>query len=503
MGLDDFLAVDGQQIRFRDCLGLPSVRYMTIPLQDGGDLDMQLVKMLRDYKSGRHHQAFKRLILAKKDLGLNHGLRLVDQTDRLTETTAPLLIFELLFYMTGNEAPNNDTLWRYIDTISCFGPDDAICHGAIYNMLMVLALRKPDLVMARRLCIEADTAYARGKSDYLRGYMHLHMAFVMVAESDLAGASTAVDQATALFASIPDATSERAAVEVTRLWIGVERDGRIPPLASLLPLRDELSSGALWPEGFLALAVLVVRAASIEDGANVLRHLGELEATIRIRGMTQVLPAMQLLREDHRRRLAGNQTPAKDCLRLTDEQLIMLLPDTQMLLTSWGAEAETASFSFGRLELARNLLAGRRLLNAGHFDQAAPLLLAAIERLRLENWGWLARCERDLITQFCHECLARKRFVAPARDIRDVFLPQIRQSAVLRPVEFTSAEFGLLQRLAQPRSNKLLARDMGVTEAAVKFHLSNIYRKMGVHNRTDAVVKAQEKGWISDGHLGL
>ena len=180
-----------------------------------------------------------------------------------------------------------------------------------------------------------------------------------------------------------------------------------------------------------------------------------------------------------------------------------MLPDTQMLLTSWGAEAETASFSFGRLELARNLLAGRRLLNAGHFDQAAPLLLAAIERLRLENWGWLARCERDLITQLCHECLARKRFVAPARDIRDVFLPQIQQSAVLRPVEFTSAEFGLLQRLAQPRRNKLLARDMGVTEAAVKFHLSNIYRKMGVHNRTDAVVKAQEKGWISDGHLGL
>ena len=503
MGSGNISASDDQGIRFRDCLGLPSARYMTLALQEGGDLDSQMVKMLREYKSGRHHQAFKRLILAKKDLGLDPGQRLVDQMDRLTETSAPLLIFELLFFMTGNEVPINDTLWRYIDTISCFDPDDAICHGAIYNMLIVLALRKPDLAMARRFCIEADTAYARCNSDYLRGFVQLHMAFVMVADSDLDGASLATSRAAAFFDTIPDVAGELAAVEVTRLWIGVERDGLVPPLAQLLPLRDELSSGALWPEAFLALAVLVVRAASVEDGANVLRHLGELESTIRIRGMTHVLPAMQLLREDHRRRLTGVQTLAKDHLGLPEDQLIMLLPDTQMLLTNRGTEAEATSLSFGRLELTRNLLTGGRLLKAGKFDQAAPILLASIERIRKVGWGWLARSERDLISRFCQECLARKRFVGPARDIRDTLLPQTQRAAVPRPAEFTATEFGLLQQLVQPRGNKLLAREMGVTEAAIKFHLSNIYRKMGVHSRSDAVVRAQEKGWISDGHLGL
>ena len=216
---------------------MPPSRYVTQALDDGGDLDTQLVKMLREYKTGRHHQAYKRLILVKKNLGFDPGQRLVDQTDLLTEISAPLLIFELLFFMIGNDMPINETLWRYIDTISCFDPDDTICHGAIYNMLIVLALRKTDLAMARRLCDEADAAYAQCGSDYLRGFVHLHLAFVMVADGNLAEAMAATDRAAAFFGPISEAQGERSAVEVTRLWVTVEREGRLPTLAQLLPLR--------------------------------------------------------------------------------------------------------------------------------------------------------------------------------------------------------------------------------------------------------------------------
>ena len=244
-------------------------------------------------------------------------------------------------------------------------------------------------------------------------------------------------------------------------------------------------------------------AARVEDEANVLRHLEEMELTIRIRGMTQVLPAMQLLREDHRRRTTGNQTTPKVNLGLSDEQLIMLLPDAQMLLTNWGAEVGRVPLAFERLLVTRDLLAGQRALRVGQFDQAAPVLLAAIERIRRTGWGWLAQSEHETIALFCQECLARRRFVSPAREIRDGHLSRSRNSVDARPVGYTSAEFGLLLRLAEPRGNKLLAREMGVTEATVKFHLRNIYRKMGVHRRSDAVNKARDAGWIVTDHARL
>ena len=137
---------------------MPPGRYLPLPIEEGGDLDTQMVKILRDYKTGRHQQAHKRLTLVKKELGLDPGLKLIQQMDRLSEAQAPLLIFELLFFLTGHEAPGAETLWSYVDTISCFDPDDAICHGAIYNSLILFALRQSDTATAEQLCIQADAA---------------------------------------------------------------------------------------------------------------------------------------------------------------------------------------------------------------------------------------------------------------------------------------------------------------------------------------------------------
>ena len=39
---------------------------------------------------------------------------------------------------------------------------------------------------------------------------------------------------------------------------------------------------------------------------------------------------------------------------------------------------------------------------------------------------------------------------------------------------------------AEGNTNGRIARELWVTEQTVKFHLSNIYRKLGVANRTEA-----------------
>jgi DNA-binding CsgD family transcriptional regulator len=50
--------------------------------------------------------------------------------------------------------------------------------------------------------------------------------------------------------------------------------------------------------------------------------------------------------------------------------------------------------------------------------------------------------------------------------------------------------------VAEGHSNAQLARMLWVTEQTVKFHLSNIYRKLEVSNRTEASRWAQLNGLL-------
>jgi DNA-binding NarL/FixJ family response regulator len=53
-------------------------------------------------------------------------------------------------------------------------------------------------------------------------------------------------------------------------------------------------------------------------------------------------------------------------------------------------------------------------------------------------------------------------------------------------------ELTMLETLARGLSNKGIGRELWITEQTVKFHLTNIYRKLGVENRTQAVRYAYE-----------
>ena len=52
--------------------------------------------------------------------------------------------------------------------------------------------------------------------------------------------------------------------------------------------------------------------------------------------------------------------------------------------------------------------------------------------------------------------------------------------------KLTPRELEILQLVAGGASNGVIARQLWVTEQTVKFHLSNVYRKLGVSNRTEA-----------------
>lgn len=58
----------------------------------------------------------------------------------------------------------------------------------------------------------------------------------------------------------------------------------------------------------------------------------------------------------------------------------------------------------------------------------------------------------------------------------------------------SARETEILKRVAAGRSNRQIAKELWLSEHTVKYHLTNVYRKLGVSGRTDAAGYAFEHG---------
>jgi NarL family two-component system response regulator LiaR len=80
-----------------------------------------------------------------------------------------------------------------------------------------------------------------------------------------------------------------------------------------------------------------------------------------------------------------------------------------------------------------------------------------------------------------------------ARARRETFQ---RNDAALAALGLTGQEVKVLERLAAGRSNKEIARDLGLSPNTVKTHVANLYAKLEVSRRTQAIGKARELALI-------
>jgi hypothetical protein len=51
--------------------------------------------------------------------------------------------------------------------------------------------------------------------------------------------------------------------------------------------------------------------------------------------------------------------------------------------------------------------------------------------------------------------------------------------------------------IARGLRNKEIARELGLSEATVKYHAAHLFEKLGVSGRTEALLKAQKLGLIT------
>ena len=65
-----------------------------------------------------------------------------------------------------------------------------------------------------------------------------------------------------------------------------------------------------------------------------------------------------------------------------------------------------------------------------------------------------------------------------------------------RSQHYTAREIEVLEVLGRGARDKEIGRRLGITENGVRYHLKNIYRKLGSSGRVDAVRRARSSGVI-------
>ena len=83
------------------------------------------------------------------------------------------------------------------------------------------------------------------------------------------------------------------------------------------------------------------------------------------------------------------------------------------------------------------------------------------------------------------------------QSIAQKIIAMVTQQKNEAPVEaLTDREMEVLLALAKGFTNKAIATQLGISDRTVQGHIAHIFNKVGVSNRTEAVMRAVALGWV-------
>jgi LuxR family maltose regulon positive regulatory protein len=229
-----------------------------------------------------------------------------------------------------------------------------------------------------------------------------------------------------------------------------------------------------------------------------------------------------------RQRIRQARFDAYEPLLAAVEAELLLRQGTVEPVERW---AETAVSNLDRVSYSQrevDLVVLARLRLAQNRPEAALAFLVQLAEAVQQAGRWLVQISVSLLQVQAHRALEQAgeaeaalatavRLAAP-ENYRRLFLNEGEPIAILLPavrdaaptfVDALLADFGqgervqslmeplsereleVLQLVADGRSNREIAKQLFVTVGTVKKHLNNIYGKLGVARRTEAVAKAQ------------
>jgi DNA-binding NarL/FixJ family response regulator len=127
-----------------------------------------------------------------------------------------------------------------------------------------------------------------------------------------------------------------------------------------------------------------------------------------------------------------------------------------------------------------------------------PRAAAQLRALPLSGWAMLApEAGAEELRAAVRAAAAGLVTLAPPHAARLLTRPPAETLPDPGAEPLTGREREVLDLVGQGLSNKLIARQLLISEHTVKFHLSSIFAKLGASSRTDAVNRAARQGLIT------
>jgi DNA-binding CsgD family transcriptional regulator len=390
-------------------------------------------------------------------------------------------------------------------------------------------IRRRQFAEAEEVAQRAMYHYEQAKAPMLCFYISLHQAMMALMKGDTVGARKHAVLCAKSLADVPFETPNDMRLQALLEACIEYEGGRAEPLARFLNMEiDDFSHGEVWPS--LMEFTLLYGSQAMATHFSLTAARGFLERWRVYQLSNQAFQAMVSIREAIVLQNANRWTEAAAKLRTVDLPI-----DRDGIL----ACPEALSNLRDRDEIALALAWLRQIL---HERADLPPLMDALEaatvnlyitdRQRLSIAIWLASVHKRRQDQtqaralllrlfedaarlgsiaplaeekvFLADLLDNKRiedFLSASPSARQV-LRKLRDSGHMAPVsgmrsELSRRENKILVMISEGAANKSIATMLGVSEATVKFHLGNVYRKLNCRTRQEAISTARAAGIVN------
>ncbi len=392
---------------------------------------------------------------------------------------------------------------------------DPLLHGVLSITAAYSQQHHGHLDRAEELIGEARWYYRAARSGYADAFLQVHDALINLARGRLHAAERQLNAMMRL--ALREYRADTALPTIARLLIAEIRYERDDVSGAARLAEEALRSFDVIEGGIDAYAAGYVTAAKIafiEHGpAGALERLDEADKLAQTRhgpSFGRIITATRITIL-----LQADKLAAATALGLTLESV-----DSRP--THW-RERDAVGLALARLAIAQHddATASQHLarlkadaLSSGRLLSAARAgLLAATIAWRAGDEQTALAALRDAIGPAQAEGLVRL-FVDEGAAAAVVLIPLLDAFAAAQPATAAFArsiiralgssrgaswrhglsprEYELLGQLAGQKSNKIIARQLGISERTVKFHLTNLFTKLGVHDRCRAVATARQ-----------
>ncbi|NIB40702.1 hypothetical protein HBA55_13955 [Pseudomaricurvus alkylphenolicus] len=439
-----------------------------------------------------------------------------------------ILLESLLAFYEGKTL-SDEFCQRLLDTISKVDSHEYMTIGVQYNLLCATSVLRGLYLEALDFGNRALEAFRQLRSIYGEAYINFHFGEISFAKGRSREAENYYQAAVSLTRKhFADDKSMKliSSVLIAELKYELNQLNAMPTLIGSIPkqLEEHEAWFDIFVAGYTTASNLEFNQYGIEQALKLLDRAGVYIQSQNLRSVMNVLTCQRidlLLR-------AKRDQEARDLVHNLGLTLDMYT-DPQSKNIAW-RETDAAACVFARLQIRNNEF-DTAIATISHFHQHAISLGSVRSQLRYELLYSLAyRGKGDIRSSLEHLSLALslsrqsgflRSFLDEGDELADILSILVdrvetgadardnvdRAKEILRgfsgacsqdeqPPLLSSRELEVMQQLVHGSSNKVIAKKIDISENTVRFHLKNIFAKLHVKNRLQAVSEARKQNLI-------